>query len=302
MFIVCLLISGSALAQAPQVEVLEETEGFRLVRHAAGETRIPAEPQRVVSLFNHLTEGLLALEIQPVGAVTLEGSFVAYLAPMLEGTEPVGTIPEPNLEAILALEPDLILGGPFHLERYEQLSRIAPTVLIPDDIFNARQTLVDLGAILGASERAEARIVRFGEKLAEARAQLQRVAPEAIAAFIRAELQGFRLSGRSSSAGKILHEELGFSVDPLVADNPTGHEYLSLEVVPELRADYVFLMVDDEERAKEFMTSPLTQNIPAVAQGHVFTVERSLWLLGHSGVLGAEMMVEDVLDALDRSE
>ncbi len=298
----CLAASGLASAQTPQVEVVEETSEYRLIRHAGGETEVPAEPQRIVSLFNHLTEGLLALDIQPVGAVTLEGNFVGYLLPMLADTEPVGTIPEPSLEAILALEPDLILGGPLHTDIYDQLSRIAPTILVPDEIFNARQTLVDLGVVLGMEDAASARIARFDERLAEAREQLQRVAPDAIAAFIRAEPQAFRISGMSSSAGKILHEELGFAVDPLVAGNPSGHEYLSLEVLPELQADYVFLMVDDEERAEEFKTSPLTQNIPAVSQGRVFRVDRSLWLLGHSGVIGAEMIVDDVLEFLGESE
>lgn len=291
--LVCLAASGSGLAQNPQVEVLEETSEYRVIRHAGGETEVPAELQRVVTLFNHLTEGLLALDIQPAGAVTLEGNFVGYLVPMLEDTEPVGTIPEPNLEAILALVPDLILGGPSHADIYDQLSRIAPTVLIPEDIFTAEQTLVDLGAVLGLEAEAGARVTAFKQTIADARERLETRLGEVSAVYLSARPEGYRISSRSHSSGKLLHE-LGFGTDPLTPTEDST--MLSLETVPQLSADYIFLSEDDAERAEELRTSALYGRIPAVQAGHVYKVDRELWLLGHSGSVGAELIVQDVLE------
>lgn len=291
--LVCLTASGSGLAQSPQVEVLQETAEHRVIRHAGDETSVPANPQRVVTLFNHLTEGLLALNRQPVGTVTLEGSFVGYLAPMLEGTEPVGTIPEPNLEAILALAPDLILGGPSHTDIYDQLSRIAPTVLVPEDIFTAEQTLVDLGAVLGLEVQARARVAAFEQTIADAKELLEARLGEVSAVYLSARPEGYRISSSGHSSGKLLHE-LGFQTDPLA---PTeGWAMLSLETVPQLSADHIFLSEDDPERARELRESPLFANVPAVQANHVYTVDRDLWLLGHSSPLGAELIVQDVLE------
>jgi len=291
--LVCLAASGSGLAQNPQVEVMEETAEHRVIRHAGGETRVPANPQRIVTLFNHLTEGLLALDRQPIGTVTLEGSFVGYLAPLLEGTEHVGTIPEPNLEAILALAPDLILGGPSHADIYGQLSRIAPTILVPEDIFTAEQTLVDLGAVLGLEAEARARVAAFKQTIADARTRLEARLGEVSAVYLSARPEGYRISSSSHSSGKLLHE-LGFQTDPLAPAE--GFTMLSLETVPQLSADYIFLSEDDPERAEELRSSSLYGRIPAVQAGHVYTVDRELWLLGHSGVIGAEMIVGDVLE------
>lgn len=294
--LVCLAASGPGLAQSPQVEVLEETAEHRVIRHAGGETSVPAHPQRVVTLFNHLTDGLLALGVQPVGTVTFEDrGFLPYLEPLLRGTLPVGNIPEPSLEAILAAQPDLILGDPFHAEIYDQLSRIAPTVLIPDEVFTLEQTLVDLGVIFGLQEAAAARLEEHENVIRRAREVLQEVAPGASAVYLSARPEGYWLYGSESGPAKILYDQLGFAPDPLLGTGEASVA-LSLERLPELRADHIFLSEDDPERARELKESRLFANVPAVQANHVSTVDRDLWLLGHSSPLGAELIVQDVLE------
>lgn len=293
-FVAASFIVGAA--QTPQVTVTEETADYRVIAHAGGETRVPARPVRVVTLFNHLTDGLLALGVQPVGTVTFEDrGFLPYLEPLLRGTLPLGNIPEPNLEAILAAQPDLILGDPFHAEIYEQLSRIAPTVLIPDEVFTLEQTLVDLGVIFGLREAAAARLAQHENALRRARAVLQKAAPAASAVYLSARPEGYWLYGSESGPAKILYDQLGFAPDPLLGTGEASLA-LSLERLPELRADYIFLSEDDPERARELKESPLFASVPAVQANHVYTVDRNLWLLGHSSPLGAELIVQDVLE------
>ena len=85
----------------------------RTVVHAMGETEIPARPQRIVVLDTGELDSALSLGVTPVGAVTTAVSedFLSYLAEGAAGVERVGTIAEPNLEAIAALQPDLILSN-----------------------------------------------------------------------------------------------------------------------------------------------------------------------------------------------
>ncbi|MCA0144250.1 ABC transporter substrate-binding protein [Blastococcus sp. LR1] len=109
-----------------------EGEGFPLtVEHAMGSTEIPSRPERVVVLDTGELDSVLSLGVTPVGAVTtaVSDGFLSYLAEDAEGVEVVGTIAEPDLEAIAALEPDLILSNKVrHEDIYEQLAQIAPTV------------------------------------------------------------------------------------------------------------------------------------------------------------------------------
>ena len=103
----------------------------RTVVHAMGETEIPARPERVVVLDTGELDSALSLGVTPVGAVTTAVSedFLSYLAEGAAGVQRVGTIAEPNLEAIAALQPDLILSNKVrHEDIYPQLARIAPTV------------------------------------------------------------------------------------------------------------------------------------------------------------------------------
>jgi iron complex transport system substrate-binding protein len=119
-----------AFADDTFVEVVEETDSYRLVRHLSGETQVPLDPERVVSLRPHLTDTLLALGVTPAGAAAWNNEHPEYLAEALEGVALVGSPDTPNLEAILALEPDLIVTPPYEPDLYPQLSRIAPTALL----------------------------------------------------------------------------------------------------------------------------------------------------------------------------
>lgn len=103
--------------------------------HALGKAQVPLTPKHVVSLVEPVTDNLLALGVQPVGTVVTDAGtdIVNSLQPQLEGALVVGTLAEPNLEAILSSSPDLILaGGEEQADLYEQFARIAPTVFSED--------------------------------------------------------------------------------------------------------------------------------------------------------------------------
>src|SRR5687768_5119131 len=96
-----------------------------------GSTEIPSPPERVVVLDTGELDSLVALGVTPVGAVSTDVAtgFLSHLQEPAEGVQEVGTIGEPNLEAIAAAQPDLILSSKVrHEALYDELSQIAPTV------------------------------------------------------------------------------------------------------------------------------------------------------------------------------
>src|SRR3712207_1306547 len=123
--------TSSSLDSGQTPIATEESSGTRTVTHAMGTTDVPANPQRVVVLDTGELDSALALGVTPVGAVTAfaDGEFPAYLSDHVASIQKVGTIAEPNLEAIVALNPDLIISSKLrHEDIYPQLSQIAPTV------------------------------------------------------------------------------------------------------------------------------------------------------------------------------
>jgi len=84
----------------------------RQIEHAKGVACLPPEPERIVILDAFSLETALALGVEPVGA---PGRYFSHLKEIsssekgnLDQVQDIGW--PPNLEKIVALDPDLILG------------------------------------------------------------------------------------------------------------------------------------------------------------------------------------------------
>lgn len=101
----------------------------RLV-HEAGELPFDHPPERIVALNWAMTETLLGLGITPVAIAEPEGYRIyANYPPLPEGVSDIGNRREPNLEAISAAQPDLILvSGDLH-SMLPAFQAIAPTAV-----------------------------------------------------------------------------------------------------------------------------------------------------------------------------
>lgn len=171
-----LLVGSWALAQegAPSVRTVEITPTHRVIEHVLGTTSVPLELQRIVALSEDIIDPLLALGVTPIAAgESIGDAFAPYYADKLGGVASVGQFSEPNLEAVLAAQPDLILDwGRTERPLYDQLSKIAPVVLVSTDR-DAREVLRDLGTVLGMEAQAAARIAQYERAVEAARARLE---------------------------------------------------------------------------------------------------------------------------------
>lgn len=152
----------------------------RAVEHALGTTQVPLEPRRVVSLTGSSDmDALLALGFEPVAAganyPAEDGGyrFGYWLEPdETEGIEPVTIRPEPNIEQIAALAPDLIVGHSSGLESiYDRLSEFAPTVA--HEYTSRWDRAIRLyGRVLNRSDRAESVVSEIQATVDEAASRL----------------------------------------------------------------------------------------------------------------------------------
>ncbi len=116
--------SQSITTQAPEGTTQPE-EKTRTINTVKGNVEVPANPKRVV--VEYFVGDVLALGIQPIGIIGIndDGVFKDQLAN-------VTVIKEPESEAIMSLDPDLIIvGGDWG---YEPAHKIAPTVVVPYDM------------------------------------------------------------------------------------------------------------------------------------------------------------------------
>ncbi|MCE3556237.1 ABC transporter substrate-binding protein [Pseudonocardia sp. RS11V-5] len=261
----------SSTSQAPSTRAPEPSAGTQnafpvTLKHAYGETTIPAEPTRVVTIGFNEGDFALALGVVPLAEREFFGGFDwqdrPWAAAAKNGAQPVALASsELPLETIAGLRPDLILGVYSFIDQptYERLSAIAPTVAqpTPDGEGAAapwqEQTRIT-GQALGRSDRAEQVIAETEQKLKDA------AAPSFAG---RTLAMDFMVDGTPYKLGTDdLRAQLFTGLD---FDVPATTETLSPETLGPLDQDVIVSM----GRTQEQYDSPVLRNLNAVKQGRI---------------------------------
>ncbi|MFB2597485.1 iron-siderophore ABC transporter substrate-binding protein [Herbiconiux sp. P17] len=259
------------------------------IEHAFGETTVPADPQRVVTLGWGSTDAAIALGTIPV-AIPFdsyagdETGVLPWVADALDkaGAQTPTVLPEspdePPYEAIAEADPDVILAvySGITEEQYETLSKIAPTVAYPDVAWSTpwRDVVTTVGKALGKSSEASAVLDGIDAQLADAAAAHPEFKGKTIAA-VWDTAGTFYVYKKADPRVEFLLD-LGFenapSVDELANGDATFYYTLSYEQLDKLDSDVVLSYSDGQAEADAFLTAPQTSVIPAVAAGHVAQV------------------------------
>ncbi|WP_042168743.1 iron-siderophore ABC transporter substrate-binding protein [Paenibacillus gorillae] len=276
----------------------------RMVKSEKGEIKIPAEPKRVIGLSVVYPEFLYALGVTPVAVQNYHEEFQSYLEQPFKDTVKMGIAKTPNFEMILDSEPDLILAPAWWSEKdYDQLSAIAPTVLLPqrDDW---RDELRDIGEVLGKQDAAEKVIEDLKDKEAKAKARLDELVKDETVLYLRIMDNGIIINGPNIDRGHFIHNQLGLKP---VDNYPQNESTLtvSLEVLPEYDADHIIVQLDDETKAElqekysHILNSSLWKNMKAVKANHVYMVGGKEWFNLGMAPLADSYAIDEVVSIFE---
>lgn len=295
---IALIATGCSSSPAAEESAPAADTGYT-VEHAMGETDFKTVPERIVVLDSPQMDALVALGITPVGAPEIGAGrgFPAYLADDLDGTESIGFIAEPDVDAIANLAPDLIIGSKVrHEALYEELSAIAPTVFSEDTGTNWTEQAVLTAAAVNQSDKMDELITGVEDRAAEVGETVE--ADGTTASIVRFRTDNFRLYGPGTFSGSLL-TDMGFD---LGADRD-WNEYSMMELSPELYeqidGDVVFYMSpggDPTATTQERITG-LWGAQPGPTGDKAFEVEDDTWMVG-IGVIGANLVIDQVEDLI----
>lgn len=271
--------------------------GTRVVGSAMGEIEVPASPQRVVVLDGPVLDACFALGITPVGATTgVAGApWPEYLGPGTEGIVNVGDIAEPDLEAIAALQPDLIVSLQFRHEAiYDQLSGIAPTVLSPHDSEGWREGFLVFADALNRNAEAPPVVDAFDSRVAELQAGLGDALDQTVS-VIRVLTGQVRSYQASSFSGTVL---AAVGLPRPESQQGTEDTWLeqSMETLNEVDADVLFVTLwsgSTEEDLNQLLDNPLWETLPVVQANRVYRVPDEYWMTA-IGYLAAGLILDDL--------
>lgn len=267
------------------------------MEHALGKTCVPVAPQRVVVL--DILDNVLALGVKPVGATTWDnGNFRTYLPDQTTEIAKVGLLEQPNIESILSLKPDLILGTYWGDAQgiYERLSPIAPTVLVGNGRDIAwKEWLKAYAEALGKTQEADKLLSDYNERIVAFREQMGDKLSKTQVSVV-SFWETVRLYMNKSFSGQILND-VGLPRPP-AQDKEKVNENVSLELIPQMGGDAIFLVLGDRTpKLAQFTSHPLWSQLQAVKQGKVYQVEGDAWIAGFSPV-AANRILDDLFKYL----
>lgn len=316
--------SGTAVHDAPQSTT--STTDCRTIKHELGETEVCGQPQRIVVLGPYVLEPLLALDVQPVAfadhIMLHQGDYndpnqqIPYLGSRI--TQPlanIGTAYSPSTEAMLKVQPDLILGTDSNADQYETLSEIAPTLLLK--WADTEMTLRAIAQAVDRTEQAEQLLMETEQQIVAARETFAPVIAThpKILLLSSSQLQEINLGNSGHGLCSSLIEELGFQlVAPPGFDSSNSESLvpISLETLPQLNAaDSIILLgsnfseLNQLDGTKNFENHQLAklkqawegnviaQSLQASKAGRVYFIPAYL-CLGLPGSIGTKLYLNEL--------
>lgn len=283
------------------------------VTHMQGVTTVPGQPVRTVVFDLATLDNLQALEVEVAGVP--DARFPAHLE-RFEGAEyaRVGTLFEPDLEAVRALEPDIILVAGRSASAYEELSAIAPTLDLgtsTDGFFDdVTGNLETLGRIYGKQALASQRIEDLRARRAAAAGKAS-----GSTGVVLFTINGRVMAHAPGARFGIVHDVLGLS-PVLPPETPSASAPRPEPGSPEaaaaragqarvltaaLAAQPDWLLVLDRglatggDSATELATHDAITAGEAWQSGRVFKLDPAGWYLASGGYT----VLRDTLDAFD---
>jgi iron complex transport system substrate-binding protein len=261
-----------------------------IIKHKFGETKVPANPQRVVTAGWIDQDFVLPLGVVPVG--TRGGYFDNYNdfpwvkaetdgkgVPAIDGE----TI---NFEGIAAAKPDLIfaINETIDQKTYDRLSQIAPTVVqsadFPDEETPWNVQLLTTGKALGREEQAQKLVDQVNAKFGEAKAAHPEFAGKTLISDFTSEANAHYVIGKGDPRNAIF-DGLGLDTKDTVGD--VSEEKLSL-----LDGNVLFVNGLTKEQMADV---PAFQRLNVVREGRTLYAGSDSTLSGAIAFSGPEAML-----------
>ncbi len=267
---------------------------------ALGQAVITEKPERIVTLGQGSAETAIALGTVPVGVEEYSwgADDTGYLPWIHDAvTEAGAELPEQftggtelNIEAVAALDPDLILApwSGVTQDQFDKLSAFAPVVAYEEQPWTTtwEDQITVIGKAMGEQEKAAEEIDRIESRFADAAAQhpeyadvsfsyIYNTGPGTLGVFLADEQRVAMVRG------------LGLQVDPVVntldETEGTDSSVIGLENGNLLNdSDLIFTFYSDPQNRTDTENQPAYKQIPAVSRGSVVAPTDQSFVTGSS--------------------
>lgn len=262
---------------------------------------VPYNPKRVAVLDMAALDILdtLGLSKRVVGTASTSLEYLSKYSND-ENIKDLGTIKEANLEAIMAVEPDIIFIGGRLSASYDELSQIAPVVLIATDselgvVESTKENAKTIASIFGKESLIEEKMATFTTRIEK----LQNIAKDKNALVAMATSGSLNLLGNDARCS-LIGNEIGFK--NLTETSSTHGNETSFELIVQANPDYLFVLDRDvaietegAKIAKDIVENELIKQTDTYKNNHIIYLDNSaIWYTAEGGIKALDLMLQDL--------
>lgn len=250
---------------------------------ARGEVTLSAPPAKIAVFDSGSLDTLQALGVKVDGAPDAV-KVLPYLKPTFDHAQNVGTLFEPNLEALNALKPDLIIVGTRSAKKFDDVSAIAKTIDLTDNgdklIESGLKRIDSFGKLFNKQAEADKLKVEIDTLFKQTQEVVKGKGNGLIILVnggkISAFGSGYRLSWIHSNLGVPMADE---------SIKSAGHgQPVSFEFIQKLNPDWLFVLDriaaigQEGKSAKEVLDNELVRQTKAWKNGQIVYLSSASYL------------------------
>lgn len=275
------------------------------ITHSLGTVEVPKNPKRIAICEFGTLDAIDKLgHGDSIVAVTQDSSLPSYIEKYNDSKYlNIGGLKELNMEKINEAQPDLIIIGGRQSDSYEELSKIAPVVLVDVDwevtyMESVKKNMSTVGKLFDEEAKVNEYIKGFEDRISALNKKVTDKKATAVVSLLNdRSLSALGAKSRCS----LISNELGFTNVAAELENSTHGNSVSWEYLVEKDPDYLFILdrnlatnKEGAESAKSIVENDMVKKTKAYKNKNIVYLTPEPWYLAEGGLYSTDLMISEI--------
>ncbi|MCC0630219.1 MULTISPECIES: ABC transporter substrate-binding protein [unclassified Clostridioides] len=276
----------------------------RVVQSVKGEIEIPSNPKKIVDISGS-SEELLLSGNKPVATANVDSyetdKLPSYIREELKDVKIVGhsMMDTMDMEAILEVNPDLIIMSQRQEKIYDQLKEIAPVVMMKDYANDWRSKLIDISKLFDKEEEANSWLQKYDEKATKLGKEVIEKNGEKTYLPVLASSGQFMVFS-DGGIGTLINDDMKLARPKnMPKQDGITLPMVSMEGLTDIDADHIVVIATESDK-KDLENSAIWAQIRAVKDGNVTILDAAPFFSQSYNPIGKELLLESVKNELTK--
>ncbi|KPI47454.1 ferrichrome ABC transporter substrate-binding protein [Clostridioides difficile] len=282
----------------------EDKSDTRVVQSVKGEVKIPSNPKKIVDISGS-SEELLLVGHKPVATANVDSyetdKLPSYIREELKDVKIVGhsMMDTMDMEAILEVNPDLIIMSQRQEKIYDQLKEIAPVVMMKDYANDWRSKLTDVSKLFDKEEDAKNWLQKYDEKATKLGKEVTEKNGEKTYLPVLASSGQFMVFS-DGGIGTLINDDMKLARPKnMPKQDGITLPMVSMEGLTDIDADHIVVIATEADK-KDLENSAIWAQIRAVKDGNVTILDAAPFFSQSYNPIGKELLLESVKNELTK--